>query len=297
MKDIDLDLQHDRLWGVDPGMTDMFVAADGHEDERHDVRKTSTREFYHMAGWNKAKRLEEKWKTENAGIQAILAGMPSAKTTSVVVFDVFVSYVLGCYKDLVEFYDERWRVQRFWSYRGRQMAMAEVCRWFTTGSKKYGVRPGTSLLLDPEPPDPGLHVKWKCTEPHDEPRRIVVAFGDGMFSPTMKGKKSGLSRVLFRAFRHHDRLGHLTLIKVPEFRTSKVCFKCQTLTLEHVRERFDDDEYPGNSLHAVIKCKNCTTVWNRDINAARNIRFVALYMANNENWEPDISILVRLSIP
>ena len=56
--DIGLDLSHDRLWGVDPGITDVFVAADSNGDDAHEVRRTSTREFYHLAGWNHARRLQ-----------------------------------------------------------------------------------------------------------------------------------------------------------------------------------------------------------------------------------------------
>src|SRR5262249_25631588 len=94
--------------------------------------------------------------------------------------------------------------------------------------------------------DAGPHrVRWKHAAPHDEPKRTVVAFGDAMFSPTMKGKRAGVSRVVFRTLRHHEHLGHLVLVKVPEFYSSKVCSKCQTLTLEHVRERTDDDQFPG----------------------------------------------------
>jgi len=59
-------------------------------------------------------------------------------------------------------------------------------------------------------------AKWRRTAPHDEAKRIVVAFGDASFSPTMKRCRSGVSRLVFR-------LGYLTVIKVPEFRSSKVC--------------------------------------------------------------------------
>ena len=97
----------------------------------------------------------------------------------------------------------------------------------------------------------------------------------------MKGKIAGVSRVVFRALRHHDRLGHLVLVKVPEFRSSKICSRCQTLTLEHVR-----DQVSGDALHAVLRCNNCATVWNRDVNAARNLRFIAIHMAANENRTP-----------
>ena len=276
MTDIKLDLEEDRLWGVDPGITDIFVAVDGNDNAAHEVRRTSTREFYHMSGWNRATQQGSKWKKENPAIQAIENGMPSPKTASTAVLDRFIAYVLQHYRELVAFYDDRWAKLRFQRFRGRQKALAEVCRRFTIGSKKYGAhRLDPQRSLDPEPPP--NPVKWKRAMPHDEAKRTVVAFGDATFSPTMKGKMAGVSRIVFRALRHQERLGHLVLVKVPEFRSSKVCSKCQTLTL-----------VPGSSLHAVLKCKNCATVWNRDVNAARNLRFIASHMSKNGNNVPEI---------
>ena len=277
--DIRLDLTKDRLWGVDPGITDVFVAADGNGDESHEVRKTSTKEFYHISGWNKARELEEKWKKEaSPELRAILDHMPSAKTTNISKFDSYIRYVLKGYRELVQFYDDRWRILQFQRYRGRQKALTEVCKQFTTGSKKYPAKKhtttiGSSILINPpelpDPPDPPGHtkrIKWKHREPHEELKRTVVAFGDGMFSMTMKGKKAGVSQKLFRALHHHDHLDHIVLIKVPEFHSSKVCSRCQTMTLNHMHNKAS-----GKSLHAVLKCKKCDTVWNRDVNAARNL--------------------------
>jgi len=243
------------------------------------IRRTSTKEFYHISGWNRARGTEEKWRREaDPELRTILDHIPSSRTSNILTFDNYIKYVLQGYKKLIEFYDERWRFSRFQRYIGRQKALVEVCRRFTTGSKKYSSTPITS-------PRSKKRKKWKCKEPHEEQKRTVVAFGDGMFSPTMKGKRAGVSRLLFRALCRHDRLGHLTLVKVPEFRSSKVCSKCQMLqTLDHVRDKASS----GESLHAVLRCKKCDTVWNRDVNAARNLRLIALYMATNENKVPTV---------
>jgi len=281
--DIGLDLTKDRVWGVDPGITDAFVAVDGNGDESYEIRRTSTKEFYHISGWNRARMVEQKWRREaDPELQTILKHMPSPKTANLSLFDNYIRYVLRGYGKLVQFYDERWRNLRFQRYIGRQKALTEVCRRFTTGGKKYGSDPSISNNAS----DPTKKKKWKPLAQHEEPeKRTVVAFGDGMFSPTMKGKRAGVSRVLFRALRHHDRLGHLTLVKVPEFRSSKVCSRCQTLqTLDHVRDEASSDA----SLHAVLRCKECDTVWNRDVNAARNLRRIALHMAAKENEVPAV---------
>ena len=49
-----IDLETATIWGVDPGQTDIFVASDGDSGNRHRIRKTSTAEYYHLAGFKSA---------------------------------------------------------------------------------------------------------------------------------------------------------------------------------------------------------------------------------------------------
>ena len=48
-----LNLQNDRLWGVDPGVTDVFVASDSNQG-KHEITCTSTKEYHHMCGYNRS---------------------------------------------------------------------------------------------------------------------------------------------------------------------------------------------------------------------------------------------------
>ncbi|KAG0190560.1 hypothetical protein DFQ28_001892 [Apophysomyces sp. BC1034] len=51
MEDFDTEeLEEYRLWGIDPGITNTFVAADGCGSERHEYRAFSQSEFYTLAG-------------------------------------------------------------------------------------------------------------------------------------------------------------------------------------------------------------------------------------------------------
>ncbi|KAG0177540.1 hypothetical protein DFQ29_004698 [Apophysomyces sp. BC1021] len=51
MEDFDTEeLEEYRLWGIDPGITSTFVAADGCGSERHEYRAFSQSEFYTLAG-------------------------------------------------------------------------------------------------------------------------------------------------------------------------------------------------------------------------------------------------------
>jgi transposase len=50
----------------------------------------------------------------------------------------------------------------------------------------------------------------------------------------------------------------------------------------------DVEEYPNSyghkeRIHAVLKCDYCSAVWNRDVNAARNMRYLFIYMAMHGN--------------
>src|ERR1700731_429264 len=52
------------IWGVDPGINDIFVAADGANEDRHRYRKLSSKEYYHLCGFNKATEKRRRWKIE-----------------------------------------------------------------------------------------------------------------------------------------------------------------------------------------------------------------------------------------
>jgi hypothetical protein len=51
------------VWGVYPGVTDMFVAVDS-SDYEHRIRKASTREYYDLCGYNIATETRRTWKQE-----------------------------------------------------------------------------------------------------------------------------------------------------------------------------------------------------------------------------------------
>ena len=113
MADIDLDLSRDQLWGVDPGITNVFVAMDGSGNVPHKIQKMSMKEFYHISGWIKATYQRQWLKKVNLAIQAIEDDMPSSKMTSTTIFDMYVIYILEHYRELVAFYDNCWREMRF----------------------------------------------------------------------------------------------------------------------------------------------------------------------------------------
>lgn len=110
-----------------------------------------------------------------------------------------------------------------------------------------------------------------CGEIGNHEVEAVIIYGNGAFSSTSRGHPSAPKKGLFTELRRrykNTRLGS-------EYRTSQICSKCE-------------GELDGMRIWGLKKCNNtCLTLWNRDVNAARNIRHMFLYRnAYNEYPEP-----------
>ena len=119
-----------------------------------------------------------------------------------------------------------------------------------------------------------------------DPRNTVIAFGSAMFGITTRGYPScpSKSRVISNMLRYCYRA---YVISVREFNTSQVCSNCcEPVKLCGVGTRRDPfREYREGSTavanhHFVRRCSNqtCGTIWHRDVNAARNMVLLALYL-------------------
>ena len=304
-------LPGDEVWPIDPGVTDLFMAVS--EDKQ--IRKMSTKEWHALCGFGRHKQLRRKWKLQEAkeaaqeprlSIQQIEDLIPSPKTANVSTFKRHIEHVLKHWKSLTDFYDARFRGLLFDAYKGRQRMLEEAVRIFTGGSHKYHDVPCTQRQVPPradprriEPlPDPDRRKlrafgpaqappvpkagKWRKKPPDKQPPlgRVVVAFGDGAFSPSMPGKLPVATRRLLKHMRHVSRrIGRdkFVVCMIDEYLTSQVCSRCQLRTLEN-RYR----------LHAVRACKTCDMVWNRDVNASRNIGQIFRHARDhgNERLQP-----------
>ena len=151
------------------------------------------------------------------------------------------------------------------------------CRAQTRENTKSGHR------FTGKKPNSNKASKWRPNLPADElEKRTVIAFGDGDFGTSWRGKKAAAYKVIYRSLCRLQRtVANLKVLLVPEPYSSQVCSKCNTRTLDHMHAH-------GVSLHAVLKCKTCRTVWNRDCNASRNLFHIATYAAMNDNNVPAI---------
>ena len=117
----------------------------------------------------------------------ICVDIPTPSTSAIATYKVYLEYVLRHITTLLEFYGRvRWRRLRWKSYIGKQKAYNEVTNRITAGNSD-----------------------------------TIVAFGSAGFSSTSRGHAPAPVKGLY-----HELKKRCRVIKVDEFRTSKICFKC-----------------------------------------------------------------------
>ena len=115
------------------------------------------------------------------------------------------------------------------------------------------------------------------------PEKVVVAFGDS--SNPMKhhrpAKRKGYRKVLRKA-------GYVVLL-VDECRTSKSCANplCKDGTCETFKTRTNPRPYmrtkiPIVTVHGLLTCQGCSTLWNRDVLASINMVKIAMAASKGE---------------
>jgi transposase len=110
--------------------------------------------------------------------------------------------------------------------------------------------------------------KWRkarITSP-GSPKIPLIAFGNGLFSSNRGG--TNRSQLLHKKLKEAEDEGRAVVVLVDEYNTSQVCSVCGLKGLKKLR-------LPGDELYGVLVCPNCSKVWQRDVNASRNIHYVA----------------------
>lgn len=98
----------------------------------------------------------------------------------------------------------------------------------------------------------------------------MIVFGDGMFGKDLvklKGNRCGVTGKLWRALKKRERDGGLIAVTIDEYKTSKACNNCQEINLESASHTHG---------YSVLVCKTCNTLWQRDVNAAKNMMTIAV---------------------
>jgi len=247
--------QYTRVVGLDPGRTHLFVAT----DEDGVVSRCSTGEyrakarFKDRARWTiNSMRGFRDTRPDGTGRQLheILLDTPTPRVSALEAYKIHLRYVLQHLPLMLGFYGRHKTRQWRWKaqiYRAK--ALDQVCRRVT------GRQPATTL----------------------------VGFGAaGFVGP-------GPVKAFKRRLRQHCRV-----VEVDEYLTSQICSRCQERELEGLP---CSQPAPGTSrLYALRRCLNerCrlssdsqrSVIWDRDVNAARNILHVFLYQNHHQGRRP-----------
>lgn len=186
---------------------------------------------------------EGMWLATTPGMSRLMSEVPESNTPNTAVFQTHMAYVLRYRDTFLSFFGSKRHRQQKWAvYIKKQKAVEYMCKRVTGGRDSADV---------------------------------TVAFGSAR-GPHMKGTVPAPVKLLHKALQHRA-----VVVSVDEFRTSVVCSKCnhrdmigvkcsRGLAIQKDRARFP--------LYDVRACQNpsCRTVWNRNLNAARNILEVYL---------------------
>lgn len=284
------------LWGVDPGQINIFTASDGHGTDPHQVRRYSAAEYYTRAGFKRTNKVILNLKNNDEQFLQAERAITTFKTANMETFIVYIHSVLNNIDVLSIFYGDRFTSLRFLNYIGRQRADSEMTNIFVTGGKKYLKREFKQTGRDEKKKPPKIRIERTSTRKEkgkgkvkqkkrrlkqfeqDNSRIPLVALGDAVFPTSMKGTLPGLSRRLVKALKTAEYQGLLVTVPVTEYKTSRICSNCSRDNTENVR-------VDGVSLFGVLHCLNqsCNTLWQRDINASRNMhRISSNIIANGE---------------
>ncbi|KAK9369805.1 hypothetical protein V1509DRAFT_645536 [Lipomyces kononenkoae] len=282
---------------IDPGLTDLAVGVRAEltwprlPDGRVDMEARESmpsfgddhrREFsissaswhdaaYHNSARQVSLRLKREALDRGVDIDSTATTLPTSKTAQVARYLDHARASLAAFPVLFEHYKGE-RPMRWKTYCREQKALHSVC----------------------------MRIKGNKRAKKED---VVVAYGDGRFGSTMKGKRA----VPVKKLRKHLRR-YVTVVPVDEFRTIRECSthngehrertglaeekdegggtRQTTPDLVRIHAQRDTNGAKGPSLHSVLYCHKCHTVWNRDVNAARNIAWVFWWMRVHGGGRP-----------
>jgi hypothetical protein len=212
----------------------------------------STKEYRHLAGFNKRKHkmfklMEESKLNEKAN------AIPSACVSTIELFKEHLKYVEGIRDEMFTFYHQYKVMKLRWStFMRTKKALDMACR--------------------------------RIVENDDsEIKKVELHYGDGSFSSVSKGHAPSCNKTLLNRLKTCYKLSgysknHVKIKMMDEFRTSILCSKCHK-RMENAKRKTDKSK-----IHSVLVCNDCKTFWNRDVNACRNMLSLALY-AEQHNSE------------
>lgn len=248
-----------KVVGLDPGRKDLFTTVGSVDGDPEAVVKCSTARYREMAGMTRSQTTISRWKKNR---EQFING-PSifecelelknnvSKTPDMQGLLDHCQASGRVFSALHDFYGSmRMRRLKFQNYRGKKKALATLCKEIV--GKNSG-------------------------QFHND---VIVAFGGARFSSSSRGYAPGPVKALYRELKRWCRVR-----LVGEYNTSAYCSAdiAGTFGTTPCHTKFERNQ----PSFFVKQCRhqNCGMYWQRDVNAARNIRWVFIEMCRSGKKE------------
>ncbi|KAI7870217.1 hypothetical protein BDF14DRAFT_1710815, partial [Spinellus fusiger] len=154
-------------------------------------------------------------------------------------------------------------------YQGVQRACEEIVNILVNGGRKYNkyrrIKKKRKNKEQRQEEGASARGHWHLKRLEYDPTKLpVVDYGTGIKvkdAAKFKGRRVGLTRVLYQSLKKKRQKGGDLMVDVDEFRTLRVSI----IDLSPNMKSCSNINF--NSIHA---CQSCGIVWNRDVNASKN---------------------------
>lgn len=301
-----------RLVGIDPGCKELYMAAtmDGHH---RDIYGCSNGEYRHRSGAIKHQKKVQKWQDhERKGEfkKIAITEMPSSKVADIQEYRRYISYLVRHLHTIMEFYCRgRYKRSKHEQYVSRVRTLDRVCQEITAYNSNTVVGFGAAkfdVCMVGNAPIPGgalrkrLVMHAKAVIDIDEHRTSKVCSKCLLRNYDIEVGSKDPKRYDLEAPKHRQLTIRVTTAngKEREIKCRKTKRHKENNEARHGKETKMDTGEDGvidvieektSEIHGVRLCNKCHTTWNRDVNAARNILHLLLWL--NDAFQSGIDLI------
>ena len=226
----------DQVWGLDPGMRDMFVAT----NDRGELHRCSSAEFYNDASYTESNRKQRVWRDKDPVIAAVERNMPTKKTADMAALEAYITYSTRHTALMTRFYGaQRFKNLKFRRYCASKRKLQQLVASLSHRGK-----------------------------------RTLVGFGDFSIArgSCIKGCTPGPTARMRKELRRRATV--LDVDEFRTSKTCNCCKQRAFEHMYHTTVDPETGRRSRRKLHSVLHCKtsDCLSMTvNRDVNASRNI--------------------------